>query len=380
MFKVYITKELLINFFINESDCPETEHSDWYKILKEQKYIGLDDYNPDEKLDMDSPLAIILRRFPHMSFSCERENIKKITDGDQKSVLNINPCGVYLLNISVDAAKKIRKQFGVICESAKTLGKTFLLNHHTLPGANKDGTTWDSFRFSSYIPTNALIIQDRYFFKSDRGETIQDTFENFRKIIWALLPDADFSSVYHLMVIVDGTKIEERDKLSFGEIASKLNHIKTELKEERGYDICLEVLSIPEHSYNYDKTHNRNIISNYFSIWAPHKLKAFRGTESLAAMNTIVCDFLFHHLNEEDVDYFIRKEKNCVTYKEWMDIFRGIMPAVPLSGTTNKFNPIKKNRDRNVTFPPINYKYSINGEMKFPPKIINRLLTFPDDD
>ena len=67
---------------------------------------------------------------------------------------------------------------------------------------------------------------------------------------------------------------------TFDEIATKLNHIKTQLG--RDYPIMMEVLGITPDCSIYNKLHSRLIVSNYYLVEAGHKLAAFNHDKGTA--------------------------------------------------------------------------------------------------
>ncbi len=366
MFRVYMTKDKLVDVFIDESDALDN-HSNWFKVLSAQPEISLDEYEEGEEENMDNPLFVIRKNNANLHFA-QDDAINEITNGDYEQVLEHNPCGAYILDVSPEVAKSIQDGYGVICESTSSqLKETFLITPDFPIDRAKNGKTWERFPVKK-VPSNTLIIQDRFFCRSDRGESIQDTYDNFEKIIRALLP-MSFSSTYHLIVIFDDTRIEARDSVMFNDIAERFNDLKNLLENERGYSILLEVLSVPDHSYNYDLTHNRRILSNYYWIEAPHKLKAFRGVTNLSNQ-TLTCKFLymtlnmpFNFLNEEEIP-----DSHEENHDKWINDFKGLVVASRFSG---QYSPYNSNR----RFPPVVYDFSVNGMPEPPSKIKNRILS-----
>ena len=178
-----------------------------------------------------------------------------------------------------------------------------------------------------------------------------------------------FSATYHVMVLYDDTRIEARDNVMFDDIAKQLNILKDNVEKERGYPILLEILSIPNHSYNYNITHNRRILSNFYWIEAPHKLKAFRGTENLSDQS-LVSKFLYATENMPSNSIFGDEEPDNYidNHTKWINDFKGLVVASRSSGQYSSYN-------NNRYHPPVVYDFSVNGMPEPPSKIKNRILS-----
>lgn len=277
MFKLFIDYDKAIDICLS----PEIEPL-WYKImcLQTESGVGINRPQDDSFYSEDNPLFLVSQN-EGIVFSDESALMNSIPENH--SAVLTSPCGAFILPISKEEATEIQNEYGVICQSVDSMSTNILtFSDIDIDGPNQNGATWGRMPLGGVIPTNSLIIQDRYFFRSDRGENVDDIYFNFEEIIRNLLP-LSLSAPFHLMVMVDGEKIEQRDNITFEEIAEELNDRAQQLSNVRGYPIVFEVLSIPESDrHNYPNTHNRRIISNYYTIKADHKLKAFRGAQCLA--------------------------------------------------------------------------------------------------
>lgn len=320
MFKVYIDYDKMYDI------CLEQDDSDtWYKILCKQQSINVDcDVEDEEFYDENNPL-LIFSQMNGIEFNDASEYMNDVIT-DNSKVLD-QPCGAFILNIDSTKAKEIQSRFGVMCQSAKDMKADFLtMEDIEIEGPNANGATWGRFPFGALeVPTNSLIIQDRYFFSSDQGENINDTYNNFTEILSTLLP-RHFGDVFHVMVIVDGTKIMPRDNVTFEKVVDELESRKRQLESLFGYTIALEVLSVPQGSYKYDKTHNRRIITNYYMIKADHKLKAFRGQKPLADQ-TLTSKFLYSKGLNMLSDPPVNKHTSCIS--DFRDIIRQSQKSSP---------------------------------------------------
>lgn len=289
MFKVYIDYDKMYDI------CLEQDVSDmWYKILCKQQGININhSVDDDEFYDENNPL-LVFSQMNGIVFNDESSYMNDIPNNNSR-VLE-QPCGFFVIPIDSTLANSIQSDYGVICRSSmdKVASVPLTIDDIDVDGPNANGSTWGRFPFGLLgVPTNTIIIQDRYFFKSDNGESINDTYENFTSILSTLLPRT-FHGTFHVMIIVDasGDGINRRDNVTFENIVDELEIRKNALVAQFGYTILLEVLSVPSGSYKYEKTHNRRIITNYYMIKADHKLKAFRGQTPLADQ-TLTSKFLY---------------------------------------------------------------------------------------
>ena len=130
---------------------------------------------------------------------------------------------------------------------------------------------WDRILDSvEKLPSNALIIIDRYLF-AKRSKDAGDGLVNVKNILRELLPTQFDGGDYHLTVVFD---IDAKHaSYTFSEIATKLTNIAHQLRPS--YNTMVEVFGIKESCTLYDDSHDRRIVSNYFIVIASHKLAAF---------------------------------------------------------------------------------------------------------
>ena len=85
--------------------------------------------------------------------------------------------------------------------------------------------------------------------------------------------------MYHILFVFDASTLSIHSGDTFENIAKQLNKLVVRLA--RPYNIIMESVSIDHNDMNYDETHNRRILSNYFIVRVDRSLKAFRPTHSL---------------------------------------------------------------------------------------------------
>ena len=103
-----------------------------------------------------------------------------------------------------------------------------------------------------------------------------------------LLPKEQMPN-FIVSIIFDGTKIKEGFEMK--DVVTKVNKVKKTLVGHTSFD--MELISIDSNCYNYDKTHDRFIVSNYFYIDATHKIKAFRSDKTTLAEQNIHFKYLY---------------------------------------------------------------------------------------
>ena len=243
MFKICISDTLYQRIIGTEEQKAPAARSNLYKLLKQQ------------------PVQI-LTASENEEFKAHPQNVLK------------NPSALYILNITAAEALGIQKSYGVMCMSGDAINISPLIDVNDIHVSNegeKLGRGWDSVLDSvEKLPSNALLLTDRYLF-AFRSPNAGDGLANIKDILIQLLPQQFMGGDYHITVVFDN--INKHESYSFGEIATKLNKIKTQLG--RDYPIMMEVLGITPDCPIYNKLHNRMILSNYYMVEASHKLAAF---------------------------------------------------------------------------------------------------------
>lgn len=255
MFKVYISESV----YKGITSSTTTGQSYLCKLLKQQ------------------PLQL-LKETDTERYKTHPENVLK------------NPSALYILDISAADALAIQRMYGVMCLSSAAPDISPLIDindEHTTEKKVPLGRGWDSVLDSvEHLPSNALILNDRYLFKTT-NPIYGNGFDNVRSILTELLP-CELHTKYHIAVIFDRDSIDPL--YSFDIIAKRLNDIAQEFKKP--YEIVTEVLGLSEGKDIYYKFHNRRIVSNYFVVKMDYSLAAFNKTEGTSEQ-TIIPQVLF---------------------------------------------------------------------------------------
>lgn len=273
MFKVFIAEKILRDIVLAESRRPVNTRSNLFKILKSAKalYVAMD--APDE-----SWVKQLKNEYGLTADTTKTEYIKKIP-AKPESVLK-NPSSLFILDIPFTEAKKIQVEYGVMCRSCMDTNVSALIDindEHTTDKNEPLGRGWDSVLDSvERLPSNALILTDRYLFKTTNAR-YGNGFDNVRSILTELLP-RELNTNYHITVVFDKENINAL--YDFQTISKRLNEIKYELK--RPYPITMEVLGMTDDNDTYYHLHNRRIVSNYFVVKMDYSLAAFNKTVGTA--------------------------------------------------------------------------------------------------
>lgn len=315
MFKVYISE----SSYKGITSSSTTGQSLLYKLLKQQ------------------PLQL-LKEDDTKRYIAHPENVLK------------NPSALYILDIPSADALAIQRMYGVMCLSSGAPDITPLIDindEHTTEKRVPTGRGWDSVLDSvEHLPSNALILNDRYLFKTTNA-VYGNGFDNIRSILIELLP-RELNTKYHVIVIFDRDEIDSL--YNFNSIAKRLHDIVLEFNKP--YEIVTEVLGLSEGKEIYYKFHNRRIVSNYFVVKMDYSLAAFNKTEGTSEQ-TITPQVLF---TEESLN-----KRSSAPLQSMQQITKALQ-----SFSESLKSP---SMDHN------SYSYAVNGQQKYQcMTITNRLI------
>lgn len=258
MFKIFISKSIYDRIIGDE----KKKHTFLYKMLKwqEEQQYALQKQQPNK----------------HILLKLDDAATKRYEDENWQSEVLNNPSSLYVLDIPKDTALAIQKRYGVVCVSGENPDVSPLLDvddfFKPIPGEIKYNG-WDKVLDNvEKIPSNALLLTDRYIFSS-RSPEFGEGLGNIKRILNELLPREFHGDRYHVTIVFNREATHK--SFTFKKIVDKLEGIKDELKIGRDYDIMMEVLCIKEECDIYDDLHSRCIVSNYYFVEATHKLAAF---------------------------------------------------------------------------------------------------------
>jgi len=270
MLKIFITAKILSDFVSKEAEKLDHERSSLYRILNNKKYskifIG--------SLDIQS--ANKIANFKQMyDISVDISKISYVDSiPSSPSLVMEEPNALFILNVSKDVASNISRTYGVLCFSSDGIEDRKLIdkNIEYSPYKKDNVGGWAPILSSiKDLPSNALVIIDRYLFSNDT-KTFTNGIRNVYDVLKTLLPEQlDVNTHYHVMIVFSLSP--NKKALSFEELSTLINKEKKTLG--RSYPIDIELISISNNSRFYDDTHNRRIISNYYIVRAEHQIGAF---------------------------------------------------------------------------------------------------------
>ena len=283
MLSIYTTEDIISAIYKDGDD----KYTAWYDLITKTRPIlkvllgentdyDTDDYNPVYMLEKDHDINVEPEYTEDVG---ENSYLASVVNMQQNSVAD--PCAVFILDVDKETAKQISDKYGIICHS---FGESPITNPLFQESIEKDVDKAENNRGwhelilrDATVPSNSLVFIDRYLFSHDSGNiTSQDGVENVFTILDKALP-LSLGVDYHVLLVFDASTVDKVD--TFERISTQVNNLKRRLN--RPYNITIETVSISSDDFNYDETHNRRILSNYFIIRVDRSLKAFRGTKSL---------------------------------------------------------------------------------------------------
>ncbi len=284
MLSVYTTENIISTIFKDS----ENKYDVWYNFftkLRPTIKVLLDvntdyddnDYNPVFMLEKDYDIEVVPEYLEDVG---ECSYVSKIERMELLSVSD--PFAIFILDIDENTAQKISEKYGVVCHALSVhphLNPIFQEGIEKSIEKKEQRKGWSELLTrENTTPSNQIVIIDRYLFSDDsNGITTQDGLDNISEILEYALPQK-LGVDFHVLIIFDATEMG-RSPMMFNQLSTKLNGIKNSIK--RPYNIIIEVASISHYDFNYDETHNRRILSNYYIIRVEHSLKAFKSGRGL---------------------------------------------------------------------------------------------------
>lgn len=289
MFKVFISSKSLERLCLAEMSKDKEGQSAWFLVLSKQNIIYLDK-DVYSEWDYGDPLFTFSESY---GVDLKKSGIDFESMADPSNgQFPFEPQGAYLLDVSEDTANTIQNDYGIICQSTDDLTKCPLSESERRFSLRKNekGHSWkDILSCELTIPSNAIVIIDRYLFAYDHSYNVgfKNAISNIKDIMRCVLP-TQLKTDYHIIILYNE---ENRDKhYNIDTLARVFEKYKGTLK--RPYNIIIEFMSIPKEYNGYEVTHHRKIISNYFIVSADQHIKAFRGCQQ-AATQDVRCEYAY---------------------------------------------------------------------------------------
>lgn len=292
MFKVFISASSLERLCLNEMSLPLKDRSNWFVLLSKQDVIYLDK-DIDSTWSLDDPLFMFSQSFG-ITFKEAKSNYNNAAANNPTSFLE-HPHDAFLLDLNPEQAEDIKNKFGVMCQSTQDLSYCAIAEsgcHFNLV-KNGRGHSWNElFADNGNVPSNSLIIVDRYLFgyegKLCSGYT--DGVNNIKQILSTALPQ-NIECDFNVLIIFDAESSTDHN-FDLDAVATDLENYKINVLD-RPYNIDIELLSVTSRCPRYEETHNRRVLSNYYIVYAEHLLKAFRQNGESMTTQKLNLDFSY---------------------------------------------------------------------------------------
>lgn len=241
----------------------------WYEIIKQCNNVRVPDKNPID-------LANYVKDEPQTEWEILDRDGVRIYDNQPFVAEAINapskmlncPKDIYVYPADTRRDIADKNEYGVLLSTPMPVETKNLKRHWNLLLDVGKESSWFSFLKkdpSKMLPSNALIIVDRYLFSD-----FQLGIDNLFCILEELLP-MRFDGQYHILLIFDDQTIKKG--FNAYDVAKRIQKQK---KKIRPYFLNIELLSVNKQTSIYPKTHDRKILSNYFVVTATHGFAAFR--------------------------------------------------------------------------------------------------------
>ncbi|MCR4964896.1 MAG: hypothetical protein K6A41_04495 [Bacteroidales bacterium] len=295
MFRIYISAASLERICLEEMPKEEKERNVWFTLLSKQTVLFLDKNIYEELEDYNDPLFTFSESYD-INLTVSKKDFNNIINDDTEFLLS-EPQGVFLLDIDKQQAQAIQEKYGILCQSTDNLRECDISGEEHKIALFKDNYeySWkDLFNNGLKVPSNSLIIVDRYIFgwegKYKSGYT--DGIENIKQILRCILPKS-LSCDYHVLVLFDENASTDRNYKRENVVRQLDEFIKLELRKP--YNIIIELFSVSGSCFNYDATHDRRIISNYFIITVDHLIKAFKNDGCPICNQDLRIEYVYSH-------------------------------------------------------------------------------------
>ena len=294
MFRVFISASSLEKICINEMSKDFKDQSPWFILLTKQNVLYLDK-DIYKEWEYGDPLFVFSESY-EIKFAPSKIDYNSTIADAPESVLN-EPQGAFLLDVDSTTANSIQEKFGVVCHSTSDLNNCILNApdcKYTLLQGEFEHSWRELFNDGTKIPSNSLIIVDRYIFgyESKLRSNYYDGVENIKQIMKSVLP-ANLECEYHVLILFDSSSSKDHN-YSLEKVGQQLDDFKNNVLK-RPYPVIIELFSVTQKCANYDDTHNRKIISNYFIGSAEHLMKAFRKDGAAICSQDIRIEYSYSH-------------------------------------------------------------------------------------
>ncbi len=191
-----------------------------------------------------------------------------------------------------DETVKIEKELGIFCQLSSDVEDRRLcaptISHAVDINDNRDNDWTAFFKRFPLLPSNSVVISDRYFFadkyKDDQtGREISYAIENVEKLLDCIV-DSEYQNEYNVLIFFDYETLgnpshsEDYKKNRMQNILKDLHTYARKKAFHNGLEpirINFELVSVAPEAGQRSITHDRVFASDYYTIDATHAISAF---------------------------------------------------------------------------------------------------------
>ena len=248
----------------------------WYQIIKNCNHVRIPDIKPvcADRIVKDEPDDVweIMER-DGINIHSNSQFVREVCVAPAKTLLH--PSDLFVIPTNKQKTENICDNYGTfVLPSLTKMPKALKRFWHYDTSCGYE-YSWKEFLSKLHtgprLTSNALILIDRYLFAYNEGCDYRNGVRNIRAILEELLPKT-FSDEYHVLLVFDDTKISHYADMD--KIVKAMQSIR---KEIRQYIPTIEILTINKDAGHeiYSETHDRRILSNYYSLQATRGFSAF---------------------------------------------------------------------------------------------------------
>lgn len=313
----------------------------WYRMIKQSEEVFYYKYKQEE-LTIEEKKAFEVLKANDIKLVDKTSEYEDIL-ADNSKILR-HPNAIYVLDVEEKYVHRIEDEYGVVCVSIENVDSGFQDYHldkdlHLFVTEGEQKHKWsDLKKIAEKIPTNSLLIIDRYLFAKD---VLKDGVANIEHILNSLLPDRHKEN-FEVTIMFDSKDLDSKHNIMFlygknynssynyskeevfKKLSERIHKVTEKFHREKDYSIDLHLLSLCDTSGttrvgSYKRTHNRRILSNYYIIRAEHKLGAFRnGNEEGTCSQCIDMEPLFSYYSDKNAKSDMAID---VMKRLWQDLY-----------------------------------------------------------
>jgi hypothetical protein len=297
MFEVYAEKEIFERIVLYNERNPN-----WYNIFCNHSQVCLN--MTEEELAEEEVEDTIIFQFIKANGSKSLLALPDYFESiyDDNSVIAKKPRSAFFLNLPEDHTTRLQNAYGVLVVGNDEIDDVILSGTNYRYIANNrlfehnSAKGWKNLLNFSLPPSNAIVINDPYFFNNTEGNGINVGYSNLIQIADALLP-RDLIIPYHIAVFTNDCPPFSRIAKPPEWCANLVNDLKVAITQLRNYPVILEFVFAKTPRY-------RRLFLNYSSMLCEHGFAIFRTDNTMLSReeNDFRFEGIFNRLEHHEGD------------------------------------------------------------------------------